>query len=136
MLDGEGQRVAVAGGEQLGLSARFPAPDGADRVNHSARGERACGRDDGLARRQPFGVSRAANLFTLFKNFRAARPVNRAVNARAAEQRRVGRVDDGVNRFACDVAEALRRQGMFDEVGVEPREAPDGEADAPAEEIT
>ena len=36
---------------------------------------------------------------------------------------------------ARGVAEALRRQGMFDEVGVEPRDAADGEADADAEEI-
>ena len=40
-------------------------------------------------------------------------------------------------RKARGVAEALRRQGMFDEVGVEPRDGnADADADADAEEIT
>jgi len=41
----------------------------------------------------------------LLKNGGAARSMNCAVNASAAQERRVGRIDQSVNRLARDVAD-------------------------------
>src|SRR5947209_18633715 len=89
--------------------------NGADRVNHESRRQKSPARDDGLACRESFGMFVATNLKTLFEYLRAARAVNRAVNAAPALERRVGRIDYRVPRLARDVA--------------------DEDADAPAEEV-
>ena len=73
-------------------------------MNHEACRQEAGGRDDGLARRQPFGVERAPNLTALFEYARAAGAVNRPVNAAAAHQGAVGRVDDRLRSMTGDVA--------------------------------
>src|SRR5687767_15684412 len=100
---GQRERVAVGRGQQLGLApATVDWPHG---VNHKARGQEPARRDDGLARREPFGVERASQLSALFEYPWAARAVDGAVHAPAAEQRRVGGVDDGVHGRARDVAD-------------------------------
>src|SRR5947209_3836498 len=99
------ERVAVARGQKLSLAPALSSPDRPDRVIHVGGGQKTCGRNDGLARRQPRLVKRAPNLKTLFEYARAARAVNRPVHAAAALQRAVGRVDHGVRSLPRDVAD-------------------------------
>src|ERR1043165_1576983 len=104
-LGGQRERVAIARRQQLSLAPALKTPDRPDRVNHTARGQKARGRDDGLARGQPFGVERAPNLQALFKYARPARAVYRAVDTAAAQETAVGRVHDGVRSQTRDVAD-------------------------------
>jgi hypothetical protein len=73
-------------------------------VDHPAGGEPPGCRRDGLARGQPSPVAAGPQVPALGQDLRAALAVDRAVDAAAAEQRRVGRVHDRVDAFLGDVA--------------------------------
>src|SRR5262249_9069083 len=73
------------------------APDRADGMNDPARGQ-------GMATRESHLTGRAAaESATLLEQSRARGAVNRAVHAAAAEQARVGGVDDGIDIERRDV---------------------------------
>jgi len=86
------------------LAAVLPV-DGTDRVDDMARGEPAARRDHRFAGGQPLRILRVANVPALREDVRAARAMDRAVHAAAAEQARVGRVHDRVGVLARDVAD-------------------------------
>jgi hypothetical protein len=92
------QRVAITGGEQPVLAALAAAPDRANSVDDVARGQPEARRDLRLA-----GVATGEDLAGSAKP-RAGRPMNRAVNAAAAEQSLVCGIDDGVDVKLGDVA--------------------------------
>src|SRR5207237_7225776 len=104
VLDCERERVVITSGQQFRLTPAVIAPDGADSVNHMTRGQVARRCDDGLARRQPIRVARAAYFLALGQNLWPARAMDRAVHAAAAEQARIGRVYNRVHLLLCDVA--------------------------------
>ena len=92
------ERPAVAGREQLRLALVSSAPHGPDGVHDVPRGQ--------LPGRRRLGVAglAAAEQPALREDRRAAGPVDRTVHPAAAEQRRVRRVDDHVDRLFGDVA--------------------------------
>jgi hypothetical protein len=57
-----------------------------------------------VPRRQSARVTLVAHALALFEDRRPATPVDRAVHAASAHERRVGRVDDRIDLFARDVA--------------------------------
>jgi hypothetical protein len=87
----EFDRAGVARGQRLIFPPVTAVPDRADGVDDMPRRQPMAGRD--------FGVTGFAAIEgTAFgQEFGAGGAVNRAVDATAAEQRRVGGVDDGVN---------------------------------------
>ena len=97
-LRGERERGAVARREQLVLAAAAAVPDGADRVDDVARRKVARGGGLRLA-----GLA-AAEPPALLQDRWPAGAVNGAVDAAAAEQRPVGRVDDRVCGMLRDVS--------------------------------
>ena len=103
MRGGEGERALIATREQFGFAPVVSPVNGADGVDDVARSEIAAARYHCFACRQALLKLRAPNLAALFQNPRAARNVNRAVNAAAAEQGRVRGVDNGINVLARDV---------------------------------
>jgi hypothetical protein len=72
-------------------------------MNHVARRQQPAGCNDGFARRQSLRVQGATYLAAFLNNAGAARAVNRAVNASAAHQGRVGCVDQSLNRLPREV---------------------------------
>ncbi len=98
-LVGEAQRAAVAGGERRGLACRAAAPDGPHGVDDEARRQVEAVGDHGVTGRaladDPAGRLQALG---------PGGAVDGAVDATAAPQVAVRRVDDGVDPFGCDVA--------------------------------
>src|SRR5215831_5812542 len=97
MLPGELDGGAIARGEELGLALAAATPDRADSVNHVSRGEAIAPRDPGLA---SLAATEAA---TLLQELRPRRAMDGAVHAASAQQRGIGRVDDGMHREGGDV---------------------------------
>ena len=102
------QRVPVAGGQQLTLAVMTVLPDG------------ACCMDDVSARQAvPAGDFRLTGLASVqrparLKKLRPRGTVDRAVHAAAAQQGRVGGVDDGIHRHLRNiVSDNLKRHGLF-----------------------
>jgi hypothetical protein len=89
------ERATVAARKQLGLTRIASVPDRADRVDDMAGRQPPTGRRLGVTGLAP------AEEPALLQNRRTARAVDRAVDAPAAEQARVGSVDDRV--VACSV---------------------------------
>src|SRR5689334_995238 len=111
----------IAGCQLLILAAVAAVPDRPDRMDYMLCRQPIAFGDLGAA-----GLA-AAKDAALFEKPRAGAAMNRAVDAAATKQRRVGGVDDGVNaqcgnvgddnfqpqrpqRLACDVANAVRRR--------------------------
>jgi hypothetical protein len=87
----EFDRAGVARGQCLIFAPITAVPNRADGVDDMPRRQPMAGRDLGV-------TGLAAIEGTAFgQEFGAGRTVNRAINAAAAEQARVGGVDDGVN---------------------------------------
>jgi hypothetical protein len=101
-LDG----AAIAAGEQFIFAAVAAVPDWSDGMNHVARGEQIAFGDLGVA---GFAAIESA---TLGKKPGTRRIMDGTVNAATAKQRRICRVDDGVNAQGRDVGNSdfeLRR---------------------------
>ena len=85
-------RAAIAGGEQTHpRPASPPFHTGPDRMDHMPRRQPISAGDLGIAGRAT--IERAA----FGEQFGPGRAMDRAIDAAAAEQRRVRGVDDGVN---------------------------------------
>lgn len=103
MFGGEGEGVAVAGGELFGFAVGTAAPDGAGGVDDPAGGKAVAGRDAGFAG----GAAHAGTDF----GYRQARlaevgargAVDGAVHAAAAQHPLVRGVDDGIDGKGGDV---------------------------------
>src|SRR5438067_407439 len=90
VLGGQGEGVAVAVGEQVVFVATAAGPDGADGVDHEL-----CRKVVALGE-AGFAGGAAADLAAFFQELRPRRAMDGAIDATAAEQRRVGRVHDRV----------------------------------------
>ena len=97
MLPAKLDRAAIARGEQIVLAKVAAVPDRPDGVDHMLGLEPVAPGDFGVAGRA--AIQRAA----LGKQFRPGRPMDRAIDAAPAEQRRIRGVDDGVNAQGGDV---------------------------------
>ena len=89
----------MTGGQELLLARAAAAPDRPDGVQDVTGGQVTS-----AGRLHVAGVA-PAELAALVENRRPTRAVDRAVDAATAEQRRVGRVHDGVDVLLGDVAE-------------------------------
>src|SRR5919202_663930 len=87
------ERAAMARGQQVRLVLPAAVPDGADRVDHVP------GRQPPTRSRLRITGRATAELAALGRDLRAARAMDRAVDAAASEQRLVRRVDDRVDRL-------------------------------------
>jgi hypothetical protein len=114
VLAGEFQAAAVATGEKLVLAVCAAVPDGADGMKDPFGRQTEAGRGLGIAGRA------AMELAAGFEKLRAGSPVNGAINTSAAEQGRIGSVDDGVYGELGDVS------GDGDEPGHENQHKPNG----------
>src|SRR5215469_12103113 len=100
MLDGQLERTAIGAGKLVRLALTSAAPARSDRMN-DVPGRQIAGRGDhGRAGRAAVGIS----LASLFDDRRAAPSMDRAVDAPAAGQMRVGGVNDGVDFLLGNVA--------------------------------
>ena len=101
------QRVFVAGGQQLPLAMMTILPDG------------ACGVDDVFARQAiPAGDLRFAGSASvqrpaLLKQLRSRGTMDRAVHTAAAQQGRVGGVDDGIHRHLRNIVSDNLKRHVF-----------------------
>jgi hypothetical protein len=77
----------------------------ADRVNHMSCRKQPTRCNDGFARRQPLRIPGTTYLPALLQNTWPASEMNCAVNASAAQQRRVGRIDQSVHPLPRNVAD-------------------------------
>lgn len=97
MVGGNPQRIAVAGSQQFRFAVRAAAPD------------RAHGVDDEFCRQAiapgelRFTCLAAAQQAALMQQLGAGGTMNRPVHATAAEQRRIGGVDDSIDFERGDV---------------------------------
>ena len=92
-------RAAVAGGEQTIFTETAIIPHRSNRVDHMSGLETIPFGDLGIA-----GL--AAVQHAAFKNKLGPRgPMNRAIDPTAAQQRRIGGVDDGVNAKRCNIGD-------------------------------
>src|SRR3954453_2368821 len=88
---------AIARGEQIALAVMTALPDRSNRMDHMPRRQTVALGD--------FGVSggAAVELTAYGQQFRPSSSMDRAVDTATAQQRRVGRVDDGVNAQCSNV---------------------------------
>lgn len=99
MLLAKLQRTAIAGRKQFVLAVLATIPHRADRVDHVLRRESVAQGDLGIA-------GRAASKRAAFgKQLRPGGAMDCTVDATTAKQRRVSRVDDGVNAQRGDVSD-------------------------------
>src|SRR5262249_42119854 len=105
VLGGELDGGAIARGEEVGLTLAAATPDRADRVNHVSRGEAIASRDPGLT------GSAATEATTLLQELRPRRAMDGAVHPPSAQQRGIGRVDDGMHRERGDVSAGGAKSG-------------------------
>lgn len=106
---GQADRFTMTACEGIGLVVPAIAIDGTYGVDDVFSGEASTGGDDGLACRK--AADFGDDLFALGEDGWAAGAMNGAVDTSAAEERRVGGVDDGVGDFAGDVGGAVQRDG-------------------------
>lgn len=99
MLVRELQGAGVAGGERGVFAMAAAVPDRADGVDHMARGQTVAAGNLGIA-----GFA-AAERFTLGEQLRTGCTMDRAIDAAAAKQRRIGGVDDRVDGQRGDVGD-------------------------------
>jgi hypothetical protein len=100
MLGGQGERGAIAGGEQCLFAQVAAAPDRSDRMDDVPGLEAVAAGDLGGA-----GVAAAQGL-ALGQQLRAGGAVDGAIDAAAAEQRAVRCIHDGVDVECRDVGDA------------------------------
>ena len=99
---------AMATCQRLFLAALAAAPDRTDGVNNVPCCEPPGGRGHRLARGK---LADAGNdLPAGFQDRRSSRTMNGAIHASAAEQRRVGRIHDGVGLLARDIGRTCDHQ--------------------------
>ena len=91
--------AAITGGERLILSLLATLPNRSYRMNHVSGRQPISFGDFGIA-----GIA-AAQRAALGKQFGPRRPVDRAIDAAPAKERRIGGVDDGVNAESRDVGD-------------------------------
>ena len=108
MRGGKVERAAVTARQQSVLARAAAMPDRPDSVDDVFRWQAVATRDLGrpgfaTAKRSAFG-----------EQFRSGGAMDRAVNAATAEERFVGRIDDGVDRKRCDVGNADFEPGRTD----------------------
>ena len=99
------ERSAIAGGEQLRRIARAAVPDRPDRVDDVARRQSISLRELRVARLA------AAQQAAFMQQLGSRGTVNRAIHAATAQQRRIRRVDDGVDGESRDVGADRAQQG-------------------------
>jgi hypothetical protein len=104
VLGGKGERVAIAGGETLGVGFRVAATDRTDGVDDVLGGQVAGGCDYNFTSGQALRKTGCAKLTAFFENARAAATMDSAVNAASAKQSAVRGVHDGVHGLRGDVA--------------------------------
>ena len=97
MLLAQFDRTAIAGGEQIVLAEGAAIPHRPNRVNHMLGRQAIASGDLGVA------CLAAVEHAALGHELRPRGTMDRAIDAAAAEQRRICRVDDGVNAQAGDV---------------------------------
>ncbi|MNN57230.1 hypothetical protein D3C81_1722070 [compost metagenome] len=102
MLRGHADAVAVGVGKLFVLALAAAMPDRADRVDHVRRGQAPARGDHCLAGGAT--AVRVADRAAGLHDGGAAGPVDGAVDAAAAQQAAVGRVDDGIDFHPGDVA--------------------------------
>jgi hypothetical protein len=91
------KRAAIAGGEQFILACVAAVPDRTNGMDHVPGRQPISAGDYGIAGRA--AIQRAA----LGKQFGAGRPMDGAIDAAPAKERRIRGIDDGVNAQRCDV---------------------------------
>ena len=92
-------RMAIAGGEQIIFAVAAAIPHRTNRMDHVPGLETIPFGDLGIA-------GRATMQRTAFgQQLRPRGPMNRAIDPTAAEQRRFGGVDDGVNAKRCNISD-------------------------------
>lgn len=112
MLVRELQCAGVTGGERGIFAMAAAVPDRADGVDHMARRQTVAAGDLGIA------GGAAAERFTFGEQFTTGCTMDRAIDAAAAEQRRIGGVDDRVDGERGDVGDddlTGRRADLADE---------------------
>jgi hypothetical protein len=114
------QRFAVARREHRRLIDR-PVVNRSHCVNHPLRWQPPGRRRDGLPRRQPLRKAVAAKRAALLQNLWPTAAMDGAVDAAAAEQRRIRRVDDGIDSLLGDVApkQCDSRHSLGSTIGIE-----------------
>src|SRR5207237_2506476 len=90
----------IRAGEVLRLAAPTPAPDRTDGVQDPSRRQAVAARFGGRAGGGPVRIAS----HELVEESPARCPMNRAIHAASATQRRVGRVGDGIDALTRDVA--------------------------------
>src|SRR4051812_40739567 len=98
MFDGKARGIAIAAGKQFVFAMMAATPYRPDSVDHMSGGKLVPAGDLGFAGRT--SSQRAA----LSEQLRASGAMDGAIDASAAEQRRVGGIDDGVHLAGGDVA--------------------------------
>ena len=102
--------VAVAALKYLWLIAHAALPHGANGVDNIARFQLCAGSGHGLACGQRAAL--IADPFALFEQCRAGSAMNGAIDSTAAEQPRVGCVDDGICGLVSNVADDQFQSGF------------------------
>ena len=108
MRGGKIERRAIAGRQQLLLALAAAAPHRPDRVDHMLGRQPIAARDLGAA-----GLA-AAERPAFGEQFRSGGAMDGAVDAAAAEQRAVRRIDDRIERKRRDVGNADFKPGGAD----------------------
>lgn len=103
MFGGEGEGVAIAGGELFGFAVPAAAPDGADGVDDPAGGQAEAGRDAGFAGGTPHAGADFRHRQARLEQFPSRGPVDRPVHSPAAKHPLVRRIDDGIDAKRRDV---------------------------------
>jgi hypothetical protein len=111
----EHQRTAIAGGKQIILTVAATIPHRPNRVDHMTGLEPITLGDLGITggatlQRTAFG-----------QQFRPRGPMDRAIDPAAAEQRRIGGVDDGVNAKRCNIGDDDFQPGVAELARREPQ---------------
>lgn len=91
MLSGQFETAPIATGQKVRLAMGTAVPDRTHRVEDPFGGETKAGRGFGVA-----GLA-AMEFAASFQEFGACGAVYGAINASAAEERGVGRIDDGID---------------------------------------
>ena len=110
MIRGKRDRPAIAGGQRRRLARRTAVPHRTDRVDDMERRQPIAARDLGVAR----GASAKPAAFG--QQFRPGGTMDGTIDAASAQQRIVGRVDDGIDGERRDIGDddfECRRPDQF-----------------------
>ena len=112
MIVGDADGLTIATGERFGLVLVASSIHGADGVNYMFGGQSSAGGDDSSAGGERADLGHDA--LALVQDRGPASVVNRSIHASAAEQRRVGGVDNGFGGLLGDIGGAVE----FERLGV------------------